>query len=333
MQTKPIYFRSKTRILISLAAACVMGVTMAAPSAVYAQDRRDDRRDDNRNRRDDSQNRRDDSRDHRDTSRDHRDSRDDRRADSHDSHRSRDESHVRFTHSQEERRFNNGIVLHRGVTVVDKRFDVYFPHHVYSYPHYALTRETGRVVVSPFSFYVGIFPPYIDRSSVFISAPSRVYIDVPIYRHGDFVIESEIRDRYDLNRRSDDDRWRDDRDLSQTVYDLEDTFRNEDIGLLAPLTDPGVRVAIFSRGRYQYSLSPNDYLDMTRDFLRNVHTNEFTAYRVHRKSGGVYQVFAKHTYEDRDGRIDTVYQTIVLERIQGRWTITQVDTSPAHFDR
>jgi hypothetical protein len=310
MQTNPINLRAKTRVLLSLTAACLAGLALTAPSVVSAQDRRGDSQDGHSSGR--SQDRRDDSHG--------------------DRHRDRDESRVKFTHSDAERHFDNGVVLRRGAPIADKRLDAYFPHHYYSYPHYLVSREPGRAILSPFSFYVGVFPPYIDRSAVIVSIPGRVFIDVPIYTHGDYQIYGGGRDSYYLNRGGDDNRWKDDKDLSSSVYDLEDTFRNEDIGLLAPLTDPGVNIAVFSKGHYQYSLNPNDYLDMTRDFLRSVHTTEFTAYRVHRKSSSVYQVFAKHTYTDQDGASRTVYQCIVLERLRNRWTITQIDSSPAHLN-
>ena len=311
MQTKRTLLTARSRALLPLALLCFGASALAAPSAVYAQDR--------------SRDRRDDARDSRDNTRDHRDApRDDAR-------RSRDDAHVRFTHSSEERRFDNGVALRRSVPIVDHRFDAYFPHHYYSYPHYAVGRDAGRVVVSPFSLYVGLFPPFIERSAVVIAAPRRVFIDVPIYVHGEYRPYGEGRDDYYLNRRDDDNRWKDDPDMRRSVYDLEDAFRNEDIALLAPLTDPSANIAIFTRGKFQYSLAPNDYLDMTRDFLRSAHTTDFSAYRVHPRERGVYQVFARHTYQDQNGQPRTVYLTIVMERINDRWTITQIDTSPARL--
>jgi hypothetical protein len=306
MQTNPMKFRATARGLIPVAFACIAGVALAAPSPVYAQDRSRDRRDDS-----------------------HRD--DSRKDDSHaERHRDRDESRVRFTHSAEERHFDNGVTLRRGVPVADKRFDAFFPHHYYSYPHYAVSRDVGRVVASPFSFYVGIFPPFIDRSAVVIAAPRHVFIDIPIYVHGDYRPYDEGRGDYYLSRRNDDNRWKDDPDLSRAVYDLEDSYRNEDIALLAPLTDPATNIAIFAKGRYEYALNPNDYLDMTRDFLRSAHTTGFTVNRVHRKASGVYQVFARHTFDDQNGQSRSVYLCVIMERINDRWTITQIDTSPAH---
>lgn len=326
MQQKLINLRAKSGVLLPLALACIAGGTLAAPSVVSAQDRGRDRRDDTRDRNSDSRDRNSDSR-NRGNDR-AGDSRDRHEAPGNESRRVRDESHVRFTHSDEGRRFDNGVTLRRGATYTDHRFDAYFPHRTYSYPHYAVGRDAGRVVISPFSFYVGIFPPYIERSAVIIAAPRRVFIDVPIYARGEYRTYGEGRDDYYLNHREDD-RWRDNADLKRAVYDMEDAFRNDDIALLAPLTDPSANISVFARGRYEYSLNPNDYLDMTRDFLRNARTTGFTAYRVHPRANGVYQVFAKHSYQDQSGVSRAVYLCIVLERVNDRWTITQVDTSPA----
>ncbi|HLK56770.1 MAG TPA: hypothetical protein VKU00_09410 [Chthonomonadaceae bacterium] len=304
MQVKPTHFYARAGVLIPLAVTCIAGFILTAPTAVYAQDRGHD---EGRDRRDEG----------------HRDRGEERRRD-------RDEDHARFTHSDEERHFENGVTLHRGVPITDHHLDVFFPHHYYSYPHYVVSRDVGHVIASPFGLYVGIFPPFIDRSAVLIAAPRHVYIDIPIYVHGDYRVYPDGRDDYYLHHHDEDDRWKDDPDLRHAVYDLEDTFRNEDIALLAPLTDPATRIAIFERGRYQYTVAPDDYLDMTRDFLRNAHTVEFTAYRVHSRARGVNQVFVRHVYQDQRGENHTVYLCMVMERIHDRWTITQIDTSPAH---
>ncbi len=263
--------------------------------------------------------------------------RDDRRTSDRDDHRrGRDDDHVRFTHSEEGRRFDRGIELRRGTVVRDRHVDYFFPHHYVSYPHYVYSRPSVSIgidiVASPFHFFFGTFPPYIERRHVILAPPPRVYIEVPIYVGNTYRGYGDGRGDYYLNRRADDDRWRDDPEVRRAVYDLEDAFRNEDITLLANLTDPGTKIAIFARGHYDYSLEPNDYLDMTRDFLRGSHTTGYETYRVHRRSAGVYQVFSKHSYRDPDGKTRLVYICTVIERIGGRWSITQIDTSPDRLD-
>ena len=104
-------------------------------------------------------------------------------------------------------------------------------------------------------------------------------------------------------------------------------------GLLFAITrflqDQGARlIAVFTQGRYQYSLKANDYLDMTRDFMQSTDTKSFDVFRVKRRSNSAYTLSAKHVYRGRDGETHTVYLSFALERIGQYWTITQVDTSP-----
>lgn len=160
-----------------------------------------------------------------------------------------------------------------------------------------------------------------------VSSPRVIYVDTPIYVNDTYVV-SGGSDTYYLNAPSADNQWRNDPELKRTVLDLEDAFLHNDIALLEGYTEPNTKVAIFSKGHYEYSLEANDYLNMTRDFMQNANTTTFDVYRVRNKTSGVYQAFVRHSYLDQDSQSHTVYLCIVLERIGGRWTLTQVDTSP-----
>src|SRR5262249_25064686 len=200
-----------------------------------------------------------DRRDGRDSDRGPRRDRDDNRRS--DERTRKDDRRIEFTHSREGRRLDNGVVLRRGTVYTDRHFDRFFPHHYYSYPHYAGPGVSVDVVLSPFHFYYGTFPPYISRSHVFVAPPTLVYIDVPIYVGGAYHGYDDRRDDYYLSRRRDDDRWRNEPGLRRAVYDLEDGFRDEDITLLSQITDPGAKIAVFARGHFEYSVDANDYLD------------------------------------------------------------------------
>lgn len=167
---------------------------------------------------------------------------------------------------------------------------------------------------------------------VFIAPPPYVYIEAPIYVGGVYH-PYRVGNDHNADRRSEENRWKDDPELKQTVYDLEDAFQNDDIKLLTPLTDPKVKIAIFSKGHYEYSLDASDYLDATKDFMRTGRTSDFNVYRVRRRSAGVWQLFAKHAYKTDSGDSKTVYLCVVVEQVGGRWTITQVDTAPDHLDK
>lgn len=237
-----------------------------------------------------------------------------------------------FTRSVDGRRFDNGVTLRRGTYFTDRRWDSYFPHRYFYYPYYAPTRSVSvQVVVSPFHYYYGVTPTYIPRTHVLHMPPRRVYIEVPIYIDNEYRGYRDSDDDYYLARRNDNS-WTNDPELTQTVNDLTDAFREEDIALLTELTDPDTKIAIFSSGQYQYSLEPGDYLDMTRDFMYAAETATFTVERVLSKTSGVSQIFAKHTYRNREGNNRTVYLCFVVENLSGRWAITQVDTSPDRIE-
>jgi hypothetical protein len=183
------------------------------------------------------------------------------------------------------------------------------------------------VHVAPYHLYYGVCPPYIHHRYVVRRPPRVVYIEVPVYVGNAYYSYGD--GDYYLDRGY---WWRDDRSgdpgLRGAIEDLEDAFRYNDIGPLTRLTDPGTEIAVFAKGRYEYSLSANDYLDMTRDFMVGADTVRFDVFRVRRRSAGVCSLSAKHVYRARDGQSRTVYLSFVLERLGRDWTLTQVDTAP-----
>ena len=239
----------------------------------------------------------------------------------------RDSARDIFTRSAEGRRYDRGIVLRPAVRVSTPAFGVYFPHGYHFYPYYSHSYVSVDVIVSPYHFYYGVCPPYVYRHYVYQRPPRIVYIEVPVYVGGTYYGYSS--GDYYLDSGS---WWRDtrniDSDLRRAIEDLEDAFRYSDIGLLTYLTDANADIAIFSKGRYQYSLRANDYLDMTRDFMVGADTIRFDVFRARRRSNDVCTLSAKHTYRTRDGQTNVVYLSFVLERFGRYWAITQVDTAP-----
>lgn len=234
-----------------------------------------------------------------------------------------------FTRSAEGRRYQHGIVLRQGGYIENQRIRYYFGHGYSYYPYYCPTYDYAVVYYSPFSYYYGVCPPYIYRRHCHYRPPSLVYIEVPVYVNNvSRGYDSDLDDYYlSRNNYYYDDRNLD-RALARAIDDLREAFRNCDINLLAELTDPKVHIAVYRRGTYEYSLSPNDYLDMTRDMMRTTETIDFDLYRVRRRARDVYVVSGKHVYRNRDGDRRTVYVSFVLERLRGRWTLTQVGTAP-----
>ena len=241
----------------------------------------------------------------------------------------RDRARDLFTRSMEGRRYENGLVLRPGGYVSYPGLRPYFPHAYSYYPYYCPTFSASLVFYSPYSYYYGVCPPYIYRRHCYYRPPSYVYIEVPVYLgsvsrgyDGDLDDYYLSRSSYELDAR--------DREsgLDRAVDALHEAFRYNSIESLVDITDPGVRIAVFRKGKYEYSLDSGDFLDMTRDAMRTTDTIQFDLYRVRRRASGVYVVSGRHIYRNRDGERRTVYVSYVLERLRGRWILTQVGTSP-----
>lgn len=234
-----------------------------------------------------------------------------------------------FSRSWEGRRYDNGLYLRPATRIYDNRLARYYPSHFVSYPYYCPTFSFGVTFYSPYSYYYGVCAPYIYRTHCFYGPPATIFIDVPIYVGDECRGYDTRHDDYYLN--TDASRYREP-GLDSAIDKIRDTFRTGDVQSLVDITDPKVRIAVFQRGKYQYSIDPGDYLDMTRDALQSTETVAFDLYRVHQRGAGVYVVSGKHEYRNHDGETRTVYVSYALERIDGRWLLTQVGTAPDRIE-
>jgi hypothetical protein len=234
-----------------------------------------------------------------------------------------------FTRSQEGRIYHHGITLRPATFTTNIYIRRYFPRRYVYYPYYCPTYDVAVVYLSPYCFYYGVFPPYIYRRHCYYYPPARVYVEIPIYINSYARGYSGDRGDYYLGRQGTfEEYYRREPGLERAVEDLHTAFRYANIELLVHLTDPNIRIAIFQRGKYEYSLNANDYLDMTRDAMQAIDTIQFDLYRIRQRAEGVYVVSGKHVYRNPEGERRTVYVSFVLERLSGRWVITQVGTSP-----
>ncbi len=237
----------------------------------------------------------------------------------------------RFTWGRDGGRFGNGVVLRPAMIVADPYFVPWFQDRYVFYPHYYSGPIVSvNIAYNPWYVYAGCVPTYIYRQHVIIQRPRVVYVDTPVYVDGYYrpVTVIDNGGDYYLAPRANGRWWRDDYNLSKAIYNIQDAFLTEDIALLTSATLPDVDVSIFTRGRYEYSLRPADYLDMTRDFMRTTRTTDFEILNVQNKNAGVVNVRIRHVYRNPQGDINSTYLTVVLERLRGDWTITQVDTAP-----
>lgn len=244
----------------------------------------------------------------------------------------RDRARDIFTRSREGRYYNNGVQLRRGYYTPYREVGFYYPNYVF-YPYYCPTYTPSAVYFSPYSFYYGVCAPYIYRRHAYYAYPSTIWIDIPIYVNNEYRgwgDDRRSRDDYYLNRSADyyDPDSVADPSLRDALDDIHDAFRYGSIEHLINLVDPELKVAVFLKGKYEYSVASNDYLDMTRDAMRNMDTIQFDFTRLRKRAMNVYVASGKHVYRNRDGQTRTVYVSFVLEKLRDRWTITQIGTSP-----
>ena len=237
----------------------------------------------------------------------------------------------RFTWGRDGGRFGNGVSLRPAMIVADPFFVPWFQDRYAFYPYYCSGPIVSvNIAYNPWYVYAGCVPTYIYRQHVIVQRPRVIYVDSPVYVDGYYrpVTVIDNGGDYYLSPRANGRWWRDDYNLSKAIYNIQDAFLTEDIALLTSTTLPDIDVSIFTRGRYEYSLRPADYLDMTRDFMRTTRTTDFEILNVQNKNAGVVNVRIRHVYRNPQGDINTTYLTIVMERLRGDWTITQVDTAP-----
>jgi hypothetical protein len=207
----------------------------------------------------------------------------------------------------------------------------YFPGNWAFYPYYYPSYIGGVTVISPYGIYYGVCPPYIGLNNVSLAPPQYIYVPVPVYTpDGDYQgRQKDGLDEYYLNKnQADRNRPSQDEALETAVSDIQKAWRNRDVDALSKHLPKGGKIAVTLRGKYQYSLEPDDYLDLTRDAFRTTKTVRFTLETPQFKENGVYTVTGRHVYEDKDGDQHTVYISYVLEKTDDEYVITQVGTAP-----
>jgi hypothetical protein len=249
-------------------------------------------------------------------------------------------SYERFTQSREGQtyRYNNGAFGRSNLFVYNGGWGSrYFANNCAYYPYYRPAFVSGVTCYSPFVYYGNWLPSFITLGNVYYAPPPAVYVPYPVYTEtGQWRgYRRDDTDDYYLNRERDEDASRirrNDRELDAAINDISDAWRYRDIQMLARHTAPDAPIAVYLRGKYQYSLSSVDYLDMTRDAFRVSQTVRFRLDRIQRKDRGVYLVSGRHTYRDKDDQERNVYVSYVLERSDEGYLITQVGTAPERID-
>ncbi len=221
------------------------------------------------------------------------------------------------------------------------------------YPYYSPVWSTGYSSLSPYYFYWGVNAPFIMNDWVYQTPPNVVYVPVPVYTdRGDYRgWKQEDIDNYYLNKKAPDENktksksTEGDKDkaenlegvaaavivnspVAEVVSKIQRAWVDKDPQALSEVVDKQKRIAIYLRNKYQYSLPPQDYLDLTRDALQSTQTQRFEMDTPQRKEKGVYILTGKHTYKGGDAESHVVYVSYVVELVNQKYVITQVGTAP-----
>ncbi len=230
--------------------------------------------------------------------------------------------------------YTNGIFNYDWASAV-------FPNGNAFYPYYVPDFVPGGTFFSPYSYYTQAAPSFILADTVYFAPPQVVYVPVPVYADGSYrgVQRADIEDYY-LNRAPKQDdasavggkngaaQTLQDRLIDRAAADITSAWKSGDIEKLAPYIDSKAKIAVYLRGKYQYSLDARDYLDLTRDALTATKTVRFDLDPPVRKERGVYTLTGKHVYKNKDGDERTVYVNYALELQDGKYQITQVGSAP-----
>ena len=236
----------------------------------------------------------------------------------------------KFTKTAAGRKYDNGVILRKGVKVTTAWQKKYFPKGHFHFPFYRTSYVRGQTFISPFGFFFGVCVPFIAAADCHIFPPSVVFIDVPVYVG---VNCTGFGDADRDNLFGDPGLEQEEPGLLNAVDDLTEAFQGGNIDGLVSLVDPNTSVAVYLRGHYQYSLSASDYIDLARDAIQSMHTVQFSLTDIHERAPGVFSVGGQQTYADQSGAIQTTWVSFVLQDIGGQWTLTQVGTAPGVYRR
>jgi len=237
-------------------------------------------------------------------------------------------------------RFENGIYGRAHCHHYHGWYTFIFPDGMAYFPSYSLDYLPGVTCPSPYAYYLGAFPPYISAGDVNYAPPQDVYVPTPLYspegayqgyppEGGDSSnLNQAPKGSYRIGEESQPISEKPDDVLKAAVDDIQKAWQDRDIQFLVKHIRNDSQIAVYLRGKYQYSLDSGDYVDMTRDAFRATKTVKFVLDGVQGKADGVYVVTGHHVYQDKDGAEHTVHISYVLERADDSYYITQVGTDP-----
>lgn len=119
--------------------------------------------------------------------------------------------------------------------------------------------------------------------------------------------------------------------LDEALSDIRSGWISGRYDLVERHVRPDRTIAVLLDGQYDYSVSGDDYLAMTRDALGDIDTTSFVWNKVRERSDGALTAFGEHSFRS-SGTIRTVYVTYTLQRVGNSYYITEVGSSEYRLD-
>jgi hypothetical protein len=182
----------------------------------------------------------------------------------------------------------------------------------FEYGYYYISPDPYRVVYAPYWYYDPC-PPFVTvyRVVYLPPRPHTILVEVPLY----------VETPYYLERRPPDSQH-------QMLSDLRAAWMLRDPSYLTRYIRPESYIGIYLDGQYAYSLPAQDYIDMTRDAIRAVRTEQIRFYRIAKRGDTQLVVRGEHQYiDDATGVRRLVYIQYTFEQVDGRWYLIEAGSS------
>ena len=176
----------------------------------------------------------------------------------------------------------------------------------YHYGYWSFAYETGGCRKSCY-FYFG-YMPYVQTTRIVVADyPAIVYVNDS---SSGYYLENYGREQ-----------------LDNTLADIRSAWIDARFDLLQQHVNIDDKIAVFLDGQYNYSITGQDYLDMTHDAFEKMTTVSFVWNDVKKRTDGCYTAIAKHQYRDSDGNVKSVYVSYGLRKIGSEYHIIEAGSS------
>lgn len=115
--------------------------------------------------------------------------------------------------------------------------------------------------------------------------------------------------------------------LAAALDDIRKAWLNGDFDRIKARFAAEGKIRIYSGGQYRYSVDVKEFTQLLKDAMTRLDTTAFEFDRPVSEQAGRAFVTGKHSFLDADKKQQQTYISYLLERIDGKWKITQAGSS------